>query len=152
MNDRVKAGETAEQPSEIASGADSERALIRSSSGAITGFRHDLIVSTTFDVPGQEVESVIGIVRGNAVRARHVGRDIMAALRNLVGGEIRDYTKMLAESREQAIDRMLDQAASLQADAVVGVRLTTSTVMSGAAEMLAYGTAVRLTPISDGPT
>ena len=86
----------------------------------------------------------LGIVRGNSVRARHLGRDIVALFRALVGGEIRDYTKMLAESREQALDRMLEQAIGLGANAVVGMRFTTSTVMAGAAELLAYGTAVRV--------
>ena len=116
--------------------------LIKSQSGAVTGFRHKVLVSTTDEVPGKEIKQVLGMVRGNTVRARHVGRDILAALRNVTGGEIRDYTKMLAESREQAIDRMLDQAASMGANAVVCLRFTTSTVMQGAAELLAYGTAV----------
>jgi len=98
---------------------------------------------TTVDLPpGKRVVRVIGVVRGNAVRARHLGNDILAAFRNIVGGEIREYTKLLAEAREQAMDRMADQAATLGANGIVGMRLTTSMVMGGAAEMLAYGTAV----------
>ena len=116
--------------------------MIKSQSGAVTGFRHDILVSTTDGVPGKKVKRVLGLVRGNTVRARHVGRDILAVFRNVVGGEVRDYTKMLAESREQAIDRMIEQALSLGANAVVCVRFTTSTVMQGAAELLAYGSAV----------
>lgn len=119
-----------------------EASLIRSSSGAITGFRHEILLATAEALPGRRIVRVLGLVRGNSVRARHVGRDIMAALKNLAGGEIRDYTKLLAESREQALDRMADQAVSLGANAVVGVRFTTSMVMGGAAELLAYGTAV----------
>jgi uncharacterized protein YbjQ (UPF0145 family) len=118
--------------------------LIRSSGGAITGFRHSILITTTDEVADRRIVKVLGVVRGNSIRARHAGRDIMAALRNLVGGEIRDYTKLLAESREQAIDRMADQAVSMGANAVVGMRFTTSVVMGGAAEMLAYGTAVVL--------
>jgi uncharacterized protein YbjQ (UPF0145 family) len=119
-----------------------EASLIRSSGGAITGFRHTILLATAETLPGRQIVQVLGLVRGNSVRARHVGRDIMAALKNLAGGEIRDYTKLLAESREQALDRMVDQAVSQGATAVVGVRFTTSMVMGGAAELLAYGTAV----------
>jgi uncharacterized protein YbjQ (UPF0145 family) len=86
----------------------------------------------------------LGLVKGSAVRTRHVGRDIMAALRNLVGGEIPEYTKLMAESREQAIQRMTEDAERQGANAIVGVRFTTSMVMSGAAEMLVYGTAVKV--------
>lgn len=120
--------------------------LIRSSAGAVTGFEHDLLISTTDEVAGRTVARTLGLVRGNSVRARHVGRDIVAVLRNMVGGEITEYTKLLAESREQAIDRMADQARAVGGDAVVGVRFTTSVVMGGAAELLAYGTAVLLEP------
>lgn len=122
----------------------SDDKLIKSSAGAVTGFRHDLVVSTTQEVTGRRVREVLGVVRGNTVRARNVGRDILAAFRNVIGGEIRDYTKLLAETREQAIDRMVDQARGMGANAVVGVRFTTSMVMQGAAELLAYGTAVVL--------
>ncbi len=101
-----------------------------------------MYVATTETIPGKKVVRYLGLVRGNTIRARHIGHDIIAGLRNLVGGEITDYTKMLSESREQAIDRMLEQAKALGANAVVGVRFTTSMVMSAAAEILAYGTAV----------
>jgi len=97
---------------------------------------------TTDEIPGRKIKKVLGLVKGNTIRARHLGRDLMAALRNLVGGEITDYTKMLAESREQAIDRMVEQAQALGANAIVGIRFTTSSVMQGAAELLVYGTAV----------
>jgi uncharacterized protein YbjQ (UPF0145 family) len=102
-----------------------------------------MIVVTTDSVPGRRVVEVMGLVRGNTIRARHVGRDIYAAFRNLAGGEVREYTKMLAESREQAIDRMLEEAERLGCDTVLGVRFTTSMIMSGAAEIMCYGTAVR---------
>lgn len=121
--------------------------LVRSVDGAVTGFRHQIPLSTTDELPGHRVVGFVGLVRGNAVRARHIGLDILAGLKGIVGGEISDYTKMLAESREQALDRMVDQAVAMGADAVVGVRLTTSTVMAGAAELLAYGTAVILAPV-----
>jgi uncharacterized protein YbjQ (UPF0145 family) len=101
-----------------------------------------MIIATTENVPGKRVARVFGLVRGNTIRARHVGRDIQAVLRNIAGGEIREYTKMLGESREQAIDRMIEEAERLGANAIIGMRFSTSMVMSGAAEMLAYGTAV----------
>src|SRR5690606_10727167 len=101
-----------------------------------------MIVVTTEHIPGKRVMRVLGLVRGNTIRARHVGRDIVAALRNLAGGEVLEYTKLLAEEREQAVDRMLEEAAALGANAVIGVRFGTSMIMSGAAEMLCYGTAV----------
>lgn len=103
-----------------------------------------MIVVTTPDLPGARVAQVLGLVRGNTIRARHVGRDITAILRNIAGGEVTEYTKMMAEAREQAIDRMVEEAALLGADAVLSVRFQTSMVMSGAAEMLCYGTAVTL--------
>lgn len=103
-----------------------------------------MIVTTTEDVEGRRIAENLGLVRGNVIRARHLGRDIGAVIRNLFGGEIREYTKLMAESREQAIDRMVEEAEALQADAVVNVRFTTSMIMSSAAEILAYGTAVRL--------
>jgi len=105
-----------------------------------------MIVTTTDEVAGFRVTKVYGLVRGNTIRARHLGRDILAALRNLAGGEIIEYTKMLGEAREQAIDRMLEEAEALGANAVVGVRFQTSMVMTGAAEMLCYGTAVSMDP------
>lgn len=103
-----------------------------------------MIVVTTPDVSGYRVAETLGMVRGSSVRARHLGSDIAAHLRNLAGGEIHEYTKMLAEAREQAIDRMIDEAQAMDADAVIVVRFQTSEVMQGAAEMLCYGTAVRL--------
>ncbi len=84
------------------------------------------------------------MVRGSSIRARHLGKDLLAVFRNIAGGEVHEYTKMLAEAREQAVDRMIEEAQALGADAVVGLRFQTSTVMSGAAEMLCYGTAVKL--------
>ena len=101
-----------------------------------------MIVTTTSEVCGKRLVRTLGIVRGNTIRARHVGRDLMAGLRNIVGGEVSEYTKLLAEAREQALDRMVEEARLLGANAVVEVRFSTSEVMSGAAELLAYGTAV----------
>ena len=103
-----------------------------------------IIVVTTPDIPNCTITRVLGMVRGNTIRARHLGKDIMAGLRHLVGGEIHEYAKLMGESREQALDRMLTEAEQLGANAVVNVRFTTSVIMSGAAEMLAYGTAVVL--------
>jgi uncharacterized protein YbjQ (UPF0145 family) len=103
-----------------------------------------MIIVTTPDVPGARVVEALGMVRGNTIRARNIGKDVMAVLRNVVGGEVKEYTKMMAEAREQAIDRMIEEAEALRADAVVNVRFSTSMVMTGAAEMLCYGTAVRL--------
>jgi len=106
-----------------------------------------MIVVTTPDVPGRRITEVLGLVRGNTIRARHLGRDIQAVLRNIAGGEVHEYTKMLAEAREQAVDRMVEDAESLEADAVIAMRFETCEVMKGAAEMLAYGTAVKLGPV-----
>ena len=103
-----------------------------------------MIVSTTSTITGQEIVETIGVCRGSTVRARNIGRDIFAGLKNIVGGEIDEYTKLQAQSREQALQRMIKDAERLGADAVVNVRLTTSMVMQGAAEILAYGTAVKL--------
>lgn len=103
-----------------------------------------MIVVTTGEVAGKRIVRSLGLVRGNTIRARHLGRDILALLRNIVGGEISEYTKMLGESREQALDRMVEEARSLGANAVVSTRFMTSLVMQGAAELLAYGTAVIL--------
>ena len=101
-----------------------------------------MIVVTTDAIPGKTIVKTLGLVRSNTIRARHIGKDIMAGFKNLVGGEVSDYTKMMAESREQALDRLIEDAQSLGANAVVGLRLTTTSVMQGAAEILAYGTAV----------
>jgi uncharacterized protein YbjQ (UPF0145 family) len=101
-----------------------------------------VIISTNHAVAGKRIVRTLGLVKGNTIRARHLGRDIAAVLRNIVGGEVTDYTKMIAESREQAVDRMIADAKRLGANAVVGVRFSTSSMMQGAAELLAYGTAV----------
>ena len=105
-----------------------------------------MIVVNTEIVPGRHVEQVLGLVQGNTIRTKHVGRDIAASFKNLVGGELRGYTELLTEARREAIERMIGQAEQLGADAVVNVRFTTSAVASGAAELYAYGTAVRLAP------
>lgn len=101
-----------------------------------------MLLSTTDTIIGKEITKQIGLAKGSTIRARHVGRDIMAGFRHIVGGEITDYTKMMAEAREQALDRMIEDAKEQGANAVVQIRFTTSMVMSGAAEILAYGTAV----------
>ncbi len=106
-----------------------------------------MIVVTTDSVPGYEVEEVLGFVVGNVVRSKHLGKDIAAAFKTLAGGEIRSYTEMLTEARNIAIQRMIDEAEKLGADAVLAVRLGSSSVMSGAAEIVAYGTAVKLKKI-----
>ncbi len=103
-----------------------------------------MIITTTDFVPGREIAEVIDIARGSTVRARHIGRDIFAGLRNLVGGEINEYTRLMAEAREQAIHRMIADAETLGADAIINVRFMTSAVMNMASEVLAYGTAVKL--------
>jgi uncharacterized protein YbjQ (UPF0145 family) len=103
-----------------------------------------MLMTTTFDVPGREVSEVLGIVRGNTIRARHIGSDIGAGLKSLLGGEIKGYVKAMTAAREEAVERMVAEAESLGADAIVGVRLTGSQIMAGAAEILAYGTAVKL--------
>ncbi|GIS78728.1 MAG: YbjQ family protein [Gemmatimonadetes bacterium] len=103
-----------------------------------------MILVTTEHVPGQQETASLGLVRGSSIRARHLGKDIMATFRNMAGGEVLEYSKLLGESREQAIDRMIEEADSLGADAIIGVRFQTSMVMQGAAEMLCYGTAVKL--------
>ena len=103
-----------------------------------------MITVTTETIEGREIAEVLGLVRGNTIRARNMGRDIMAGLRNIVGGEIKDYTRMLSQARDQALERMMRDAEAKGADAVVGMRFTTSQTMAGAAEILAYGTAVRL--------
>lgn len=103
-----------------------------------------MLLSTTSTIAGKEISETIGICRGSTVRARNIGRDIFAGLKNIVGGEIDEYTKLQAQSREQALQRMINDAERLGAHAVVNVRFTTAMVMQGAAEMLAYGTAVKL--------
>ena len=101
-----------------------------------------MIITTSEQIEGRKIVKTIGLVRGSTIRARHLGRDIMAGLRGVVGGEITEYTKMMAESREQAIQRMVEDAEKQGANAIVGVRFTTSMVMQNASEILAYGTAV----------
>jgi uncharacterized protein YbjQ (UPF0145 family) len=103
-----------------------------------------MIQTTTETVPGREITELLGIARGSTVRARNVGRDIFAGLKKLVGGEIEEYTQLQAQSREQALERMEQDAAKMGADAVINVRISTSMVTTGAAEILAYGTAVKL--------
>lgn len=103
-----------------------------------------MILTASDEIPGAPIIQVLGLVMGNTIRAKHIGKDIIAGLRNIVGGELNEYTEMLQESRNQAIQRMIKQAEELGADGVVTVRFTTSSVTQGAAEMLAYGTAVKL--------
>lgn len=109
-----------------------------------------MLVVNTETIPGHEITKVLGLVQGNTIRAKHVGRDIAASLKNLVGGELTGYTELLTEARRQAVERMMAQAAQLGADAIVNVRFTTSAVAAGAAELYAYGTAVTLAPASAG--
>lgn len=103
-----------------------------------------MIVVTTDDVPGYRVTKVFGLVQGSSVRARHLGHDILAFLKNLTGGEIREYTKLLAESREQCLDRMREESARLGANAIVGLRFSSTDISEGSSELLAYGTAVQI--------
>ena len=103
-----------------------------------------MLMTTQDNFSDYEIVETLGIVKGNVVRARNVGRDIMAGLRNIIGGEIPEYTKLIAESREQSIDRMKEDAQQLGADGIVCMRFTTSAIMSGASELFAYGTAVKL--------
>ena len=103
-----------------------------------------MLITTQDELDGYSVTQTLGIVRGNSVRARHLGKDILAGFRNMVGGEIIEYTKLLAEAREQAMDRMIENARSLGADGIVCIRFTTSSIMQAAAELFVYGTAVKL--------
>jgi uncharacterized protein YbjQ (UPF0145 family) len=104
----------------------------------------EIITSTTAEIPGKKVLKILGVVKGNTIRARHVGRDVIAGFKNLVGGEIKSYTEMTEKARDEAFNRMVNQAVELKADAIINLRFATSMVMQGAAEMLAYGTAVKL--------
>ncbi len=104
----------------------------------------EILVVTAPNLPGYRITEVLGLVRGNTVRARHIGRDILAAFRNIVGGEVHEYRKLMAESREQALDQMIDEARELGADAVISLYMTTSMISQGMAELLAFGTAVRI--------
>jgi len=101
-----------------------------------------MLMSTTDTIVGKKITKQLGLAKGNTIRARHIGRDIMAIFRHIIGGEITDYTKMMAESREQALDRMVENAQKLGANAVVHVSFSTQMIMGGASEILAYGTAV----------
>ena len=103
-----------------------------------------MILSTTDTIPGKQIVEIIGVARGSTVRARSIGRDIFAGLKNIVGGEISEYTKLQAEAREQALERLVQDAQKHGADAVVNIRITTSMIMQGASEILAYGTSVKL--------
>lgn len=101
-----------------------------------------MIITTSHEIADKKIVRTVGLVRGNTIRARHIGRDVMATFRNVVGGEVSEYTKLMAEAREQALDRMVDEARGLGANAIVSLRFSTSMVMTAAAELLAYGTAV----------
>jgi len=103
-----------------------------------------MILTTLNNIPGRQIETSLGLVRGNTIRAKHIGKDIIAGFRNIVGGEIKEYTQALNEAREEAVKRMIKEAEDLGADAIIGIRFTTSQIMSGAAELLVYGTAVKL--------
>jgi uncharacterized protein YbjQ (UPF0145 family) len=103
-----------------------------------------MILVNTETIPGYEITEICGMVRGNVVQAKHIGKDIVAGFRQIVGGEIKEYTEMLTESRQKATQRMVQEAQELGADAVVNVRFVTSQVMQGASELLAYGTAVKV--------
>lgn len=102
-----------------------------------------MLMTTTETYPGKEISEVLGVVRGNTVRAKHVGKDILAGLRTIIGGEIKEYVEAMNEAREQAVARLEQEATEMGADAIVGVRFTTSQIMTGAAELMAYGTAVK---------
>jgi len=104
----------------------------------------EIITTTTDQIPGKKITKILGVVKGNTIRARHVGRDIAAGFKNIVGGEIKSYTQMTTQAREEALNRMINEAVDLGADAVINIRFATSMIMQGAAEMLAYGTAVKL--------
>jgi uncharacterized protein YbjQ (UPF0145 family) len=101
-----------------------------------------MMVVTSSTIPGKEIKKSFGVVRGNTIRARHIGKDILAVFKNILGGEIQEYTKLMGESREQAMDRMMAEAKALGANAIVDVRFSTSYIMANAAEILVYGTAV----------
>lgn len=103
-----------------------------------------MILTTSNQIPGKEIREALGLVKGNTIRAKHIGKDILAGLRNIVGGEIKEYTEALSEAREVALKRMIEDAEKLGAEAIVGIRFTTSQIMGGAAELLVYGTAVKL--------
>ena len=103
-----------------------------------------MIIVTTEKIQGREISETLGMVKGNTIRAKHIGKDILAGLKSIIGGEIKQYTEALSEAREQAMERMVSQAQEMGADAIVGIRFSTSQVMPNAAELLVYGTAVKL--------
>ena len=103
-----------------------------------------MIVTTTEKIPDKEISEILGIARGSTVRARNIGKDIFAGLKNIIGGELSEYTKLQAESREQALQRMIEDGERLGADAIINIRISTSVITQGAAEILAYGTAVKI--------
>jgi uncharacterized protein YbjQ (UPF0145 family) len=104
----------------------------------------EIITTTAFEIHGKKILKTLGVAKGNTIRARHIGRDIGAGFKNLVGGEIKSYTQMTTQAREEAFNRMVNQAIDMKADAIIGIRFSTSMIMQGAAEMLVYGTAVKL--------
>tara|TARA_Y100000310_G_scaffold335595_1_gene418016 strand:- start:1007 stop:1330 length:324 start_codon:yes stop_codon:yes gene_type:complete len=104
----------------------------------------NVIITTGNDIPGKKIVEVLGVVKGSTVRARNIGRDIGAGLKSVVGGEVKTYTNMTVSAREEAYNRMVNEAIEMKADAIIGVRFTTSMIMQGASEMLAYGTAVKI--------
>ena len=104
----------------------------------------DIIVTTGNEVPEKKIIKILGVAKGNTVRARNIGRDIGAGLKNIIGGEVKTYTEMTMNARDEAYNRMVNEAINMDADAIIGVRFTTSMVMAGASEMLAYGTAVKI--------
>ncbi len=104
----------------------------------------EIITTTTSEIPGRKITKILGVVKGNTIRARHIGRDIIAGFKNIVGGEINSYTQMTIQAREESFNRMINEAYEMGADAIINIRFATSMVMQGAAEMLAYGTAVKL--------
>ncbi len=104
----------------------------------------EVILTTGTEIPGKQIKEVLGIVKGNTVRARNFGRDIGAAFKNFIGGEVKTYTDMTTNARDEAFNRMINQAVEMKADAIIGMRFMTSMIMQGASEMLAYGTAVKL--------
>jgi uncharacterized protein YbjQ (UPF0145 family) len=104
----------------------------------------EIILSTTDFIPGKTIKKILGVVKGNTIRTKHIGKDILAGFKTLIGGEIKSYTEMTSQAREEAFNRMINDANSLNADAIINIRFTTSVIMQGASEMLAYGTAVKL--------
>ena len=104
----------------------------------------ELITTTTLEIPNKKIAKILGVAKGNTIRARNIGRDIGAGLKNIIGGEIKSYTQMTTQAREEAFNRMVNEAIEMKADAIIGIRFSTSMIMQGAAEMLAYGTAVKL--------